>query len=180
MEMASAFSMIANLGVYNEPFYIQRIEDYQGNTLYENFYHGVQRLSQKSVYPLLDMMRGVVEGGTAARIRGMKFDHPAGGKTGTTNDFKDAWFNGFTKDISTSVWVGFDNNDPMNIKSGKGLTGASAAAPIWVFFMQKVLEGKSPVNFSVPEKVKFATVDVRPKRRARPIGKALIPSLLPN
>ena len=106
------------------------------------------------------MMQGVIDGGTGQIVRRMGFRHPAGGKTGTTNDFKDAWFNGFTKDISTSVWVGFDNNDPMNIKSGKGLTGASAAAPIWVFFMQKVLEGKSPVNFSVPEKVKFATVDV--------------------
>jgi len=91
----------------------------------------------------------------------MGFRHPAGGKTGTTNDFKDAWFNGFTKDISTSVWVGFDNNQPMKEKSGKGLTGASAAAPIWVYFMQKVLEGKSPVKFPVPDKIKFATVDVQ-------------------
>ncbi len=160
MEMASAFSMIANLGVYNEPFYIQRIEDYQGNTLYENFYHGVQRLSQKSVYPLLDMMRGVVEGGTAARIRRMKFDHPAGGKTGTTNDFKDAWFTGFTKDLSISVWVGYDDNEPMLDRKERGLTGSRAAVPIWVFFMQKALEGKSRVNFPVPEGIKFETVDV--------------------
>ena len=90
----------------------------------------------------------------------MGFKHPAAGKTGTTNEFKDAWFNGFTKDISTSVWVGFDNNDPMKNKSGKGLTGASAAAPIWVHFMQKALEGKTRVKFPVPDNIKFATVDV--------------------
>jgi penicillin-binding protein 1A len=91
----------------------------------------------------------------------MGFRHPAGGKTGTTNDFKDAWFNGFTKDISASVWVGFDDNKSMKGKSGKGLTGASAAAPIWTHFMQKALEGKSPVKFPVPDKIKFATVDVQ-------------------
>ena len=57
------------------------------------------------------MMQGVVERGTGRIVRRMGFKHPAAGKTGTTNEFKDAWFNGFTKDISTSVWVGFDNNN---------------------------------------------------------------------
>ena len=140
---------------------IQHIEDFQGNRLYENYYHGVQQFLPDSLYPLLNMMQGVVEGGTGRIVRRMGFRHPAGGKTGTTNDFKDAWFNGFTKDISTSVWVGFDNIKPMKVKSGKGLTGASAAAPIWVYFMQKALEGKSMVKFPVPEKIKFATVDVQ-------------------
>lgn len=160
-EVASAYSVIANLGIYNEPYMIQHIEDFQGNRLYEHYYQGVQQFLPDSLYPLLNMMQGVVEGGTGRILRRMGFRHPAGGKTGTTNDFKDAWFNGFTKDISTSVWVGFDNNKPMKAKSGKGLTGASAAAPIWVFFMQKALEGKSPVKFPVPEKIKFATVDVQ-------------------
>ena len=160
-EVASAYSVIANLGIYNEPYLIQHIEDFQGNRLYENYYHGVQQFLPDSLYPLLNMMQGVVEGGTGRIVRRMGFRHPAGGKTGTTNDFKDAWFNGFTKDISTSVWVGFDNNKPMKVKSGKGLTGASAAAPIWVYFMQKALEGKSMVKFPVPEKIKFATVDVQ-------------------
>ncbi|MBL7020491.1 MAG: PBP1A family penicillin-binding protein [Nitrospinaceae bacterium] len=160
-EAASAYSVIANLGIYNEPYLIQHIEDFQGNRLYEHYYQGVQQFLPDSLYPLLDMMQGVVEGGTGRVLRRMGFRHPAGGKTGTTNDFKDAWFNGFTKDISTSVWVGFDNNKPMKGKSGKGLTGASAAAPIWVYFMQKALEGKSPVKFPVPEKIKFATVDVQ-------------------
>lgn len=160
-EMASAYSVIANLGIYNEPYLIQHIEDFQGNRLYQHYYHGVQQFLPDSLYPLLNMMQGVVEGGTGRVLRRMGFRHPAGGKTGTTNDFKDAWFNGFTKDISTSVWVGFDNNKTMKKKSGKGLTGASAAAPIWVFFMQKALEGKNPVNFPVPKNIKFANVDVQ-------------------
>ena len=160
-EMASAYSVIANLGIYNEPYLIQHIEDFQGNRLYEHYYQGVQQFLPDSLFPLLNMMQGVIDEGTGKVVRRMGFHHPAGGKTGTTNDFKDAWFNAFTKDISASVWVGFDNNEPMRVKPGKGLTGASAAAPIWVFFMQKVLEGKSPVKFPVPDKIKFATVDAQ-------------------
>ncbi|MZG53846.1 MAG: PBP1A family penicillin-binding protein [Nitrospinae bacterium] len=160
LEIASAYSVIANLGIYNEPYLIQQIEDFQGNRLYEHYYQGVQQFAPDTLYPLLDMMQGVVERGTGRIVRRMGFKHPAAGKTGTTNEFKDAWFNGFTKDISTSVWVGFDNNDPMKNKSGKGLTGASAAAPIWVHFMQKALEGKTRVKFPVPDNIKIATVDV--------------------
>ena len=164
LEIASAYSVIANLGIYNEPYLIQQIEDFQGNRLYEHFYQGVQQFSPDTLYPLLDMMQGVVERGTGRIIRRMGFKHPAAGKTGTTNDFKDAWFNGFTKDISTSVWVGFDDNSSMITKSGKGLTGASAAAPIWVHFMQKALAGKTRVKFPVPENIKFVTVDVETGR----------------
>ena len=164
LEIASAYSVIANLGIYNEPYLIQQIEDFQGNRLYEHFYQGVQQFSPDTLYPLLDMMRGVVERGTGRVVRRMGFKHPAAGKTGTTNNFKDAWFNGFTKDLSTSVWVGFDNNDSMRTKSGKGLTGASAAAPIWVHFMQKALEGKTMVKFPVPDNIKFEMVDVETGR----------------
>jgi 1A family penicillin-binding protein len=160
-EVASAYSVIANLGIYNEPYLIQHIEDFQGNRLFEHYYQGVQQFLPDSLFPLLNMMQGVIQRGTGRIVRKMGFKHPSAGKTGTTNDFKDAWFNAFTKDISASVWVGFDNNESMKTKSGKGLTGASAAAPIWVHFMQKVLEGKNPVNFPVPEKIKFATVDVQ-------------------
>tara|TARA_Y100000590_G_scaffold85489_1_gene95575 strand:- start:935 stop:1720 length:786 start_codon:yes stop_codon:yes gene_type:complete len=164
LEVASAYSVIANLGIYNEPYLIQQIDDFQGNRLYEHFYQGVQQFSPDTLYPLLDMMQGVIERGTGRIVRRMGFKHPAAGKTGTTNNFKDAWFNGFTRDISTSVWVGFDNYDSMRTKSGKGLTGASAAAPIWVHFMRKALEGKTMVKFPVPENIKFETVDIETGR----------------
>ncbi len=159
LEMAGAYSVIANLGILNEPYVVERIEDFRGNTLYEHFYFGVQRFSQKSIYPLLDMMRGVMEEGTGRGIRRMGFRHPAGGKTGTTNDYKDAWFDGFTKDISASVWVGYDSNVAMIDRQGRGLTGGSAAAPIWAYFMKKGLQGKSHVNFPVPEGIRFAEID---------------------
>lgn len=159
IEMAGAYSVIANLGILNEPYLIDRIEDFRGNTLYEHFYFGVQRFSQKSIYPLLDMMRGVVEEGTGRVIRRMGFRHPAGGKTGTTNDYKDAWFDGFTKDYSASVWVGYDSNISMIDRNERGLTGGSAAAPIWAYFMKKALSGKSRVNFPVPEGILFVDVD---------------------
>ena len=159
LEMAGAYSVIANLGILNEPYVVERIEDFRGNTLYEHFYFGVQRFSQKSIYPLLDMMLGVVEEGTGSGIRRMGFRHPAGGKTGTTNDYKDAWFDGFTKDISASVWVGYDSNVSMIDRQGRGLTGGSAAAPIWAYFMKKGLQGKSQVNFPVPEGIRFAEID---------------------
>lgn len=159
LEMAGTYSVIANLGILNEPYLVERIEDFRGNKLYEHFYFGVQRFSQKSIYPLLDMMRGVVEEGTGRVIRRMGFRHPAGGKTGTTNDYRDAWFDGFTKDLSTSVWVGYDTNLPMIDRNGKGLTGGGAAAPIWAYFMKKGLRGKSRTNFPVPEGIRFAQVD---------------------
>ncbi|MEE8269407.1 MAG: PBP1A family penicillin-binding protein [Nitrospinaceae bacterium] len=159
LEMAGAYSVIANLGILNEPYLVDRIEDFRGNTLYEHFYFGVQRFSQKSIYPLLDMMRGVVEEGTGRVVRRMGFRHPAGGKTGTTNDYKDAWFDGYTKDFSVSVWVGYDSNIPMIDRNGRGLTGGSAAAPIWGYFMKKGLRGKSLANFPVPEGIRFVEVD---------------------
>lgn len=159
LEMAGAYSVIANLGILNEPYVVDRIEDFRGNTLYEHFYFGVQRFSQKSIFPLLDMMRGVVEEGTGRVVRRMGFRHPAGGKTGTTNDFKDAWFDGFTKDFSVSVWVGYDSNIPMIDRNGRGLTGGGASAPIWAYFLKKGLRGKSPVNFPVPEGIRFVEVD---------------------
>ncbi|NIQ02895.1 MAG: PBP1A family penicillin-binding protein [Nitrospinaceae bacterium] len=158
LEMAGAYSVIANLGILNEPYLVQRIEDYRGNTLYEHFYFGVQSFSQKSIYPLLNMMQGVVDEGTARVIRRMGFTHPAGGKTGTTNDYKDAWFDGFTRDMSASVWVGYDSNLPMVDRNGLGLTGGGAAAPIWAYFMKKALSNKNRVNFPVPEGIRFAHV----------------------
>lgn len=161
LEMAAAYSAIANQGLYNPPYFIQRIEDHNGNRFYEHFYHGVQRFSPKAVHPLLDMMRGVVDEGTGSIVRKLGFDHPAGGKTGTTNDFKDAWFDGFTKDLSAVVWVGYDHNQVMiDLTTRRGVTGSSAAAPIWALFMQKALQGKNKVNFPVPDGIRFEKVDV--------------------
>jgi penicillin-binding protein 1A len=159
LEMAAAYSVFANLGLWNQPYFIKKIEDFNGNRLHERFFRSVQKFPAKEIYPIVDMMMGVIEGGTGQSVRRMGFDRPAGGKTGTTNDGKDAWFIGFTKELSTAVWVGKDNNDSMVDANGREMTGGRGAAPIWTFFMEKALEGKEIKKFPVPEGIKFATVD---------------------
>ena len=155
LELASAYSTIANLGEHIDPFYVSKIEDYQGNILYEHFIEGEKRFEPEDVYPLLDMMQGVMNDGSGRVIRRMGFKHPAAGKTGTTNAFRDAWFTGFTKDLTTSVWVGYDDNESMYRPNEKGVTGAHAAAPIWGLVMEKALEGSEEVSFPVPSEIRF-------------------------
>ncbi|HIA32246.1 MAG TPA: PBP1A family penicillin-binding protein [Nitrospinaceae bacterium] len=159
LELASAYSVIANLGTYKEPFLVFRVEDYGGNTLYDHFIEKSKRFSEKEIYPLLDMMKGVVENGSGRVVRRVGFDHPAGGKTGTTNDFRDSWFTGFTKNYSTSVWVGFDDNSPLIGPNGRGLTGAHAAAPIWGRYMKKIHKNIKKKEFELPDDVRYEQVN---------------------
>jgi len=106
-----------------------------------------------TTYLVTDMMRDVLDTGTAAASRGMGFTLDAAGKTGTTNDQRDAWFVGFTPELLTVVWVGLDDNQPL------GLTGARAALPIWVEYMTRALAGRESVPFAIPEGVTFADID---------------------
>jgi len=161
LELASAFSVIANAGVYKKPYFIDKIESYDGKILYENFTHQIPRFSPNEIYPLMDMMRGVVENGSGRVIRKIGFEHPAAGKTGTTNDFKDSWFTGFVKEFTTSVWVGFDNNDSMIGPQGKGITGSQAATPIWALFMKQLMKGKEKSSFTLPPGIKFENVNFK-------------------
>ncbi|MGE3705530.1 MAG: penicillin-binding transpeptidase domain-containing protein, partial [Vicinamibacterales bacterium] len=107
-----------------------------------------------------NMMRSVMNEGTAAGARGMGFTLDAAGKTGTTNDLRDAWFAGFTPELLTVVWVGFDDNQPV------GLSGAQAALPIWTPFMRRALAGHPSASFDAPAGVTF--VDVCPDTGKRP------------
>ena len=160
LELASAYSTIANLGVHIEPFYVSKIEDYQGNILYEHFIENEKRFEPEAVYPLLDMMQGVMNDGSGRVIRRMGFNHPAAGKTGTTNAFRDAWFTGFTKDFTTSVWVGYDDNESMFRRNEKGVTGAHAAAPIWGLVMEQALKDSEEVKFPVPSGIRFEYANI--------------------
>ena len=100
------------------------------------------------------MMRSVLNEGTAASARAAGFTLDAAGKTGTTNDLRDAWFAGFTPELLTVVWVGFDDNQPV------GLTGAQAALPIWTEFMKRALAGHASVRPSTcPHGIEFADID---------------------
>ena len=160
LELASAYSTIANLGEHIDPFYVSKIEDYQGNILYEHFIEAEKRFEPEDVYPLLDMMQGVMDDGSGRVIRRMGFKHPAAGKTGTTNAFRDAWFTGFTKELTTSVWVGYDDNESMYRPNQKGVTGSHAAAPIWGLVMEQALMGSEQKIFPIPNEIRFEYANI--------------------
>jgi len=106
-----------------------------------------------TTYLVTNMMRSVLSEGTGVAVRASGFGLDAAGKTGTTNDLRDAWFVGFTPELLTVVWVGLDDNQ------GLGLSGAQAALPIWTAFMQRALAGHGDVAFKVPENINFVDVD---------------------
>ena len=108
------------------------------------------------------MMRSVVNEGTGASARGSGFTLDAAGKSGTTNDLRDAWFVGFTPELLTVVWVGFDDNTPL------GLSGTQAALPIWTEFMKRALAGHANRAFEAPEGVSFVEIDKDTGRLALP------------
>jgi penicillin-binding protein 1A len=105
------------------------------------------------------MMRGVVDHGTGAIVRRMGFDLPAAGKTGTSDDYHDAWFTGFTPTLCVSVWVGYDRGAGMRDTNRKGVTGARGAAPIWADLMLKATSGEPPREFAIPSDIQFQEVD---------------------
>jgi penicillin-binding protein 1A len=159
LEMASAFGTFSTGGVRHEPFWIRRIEDPLGRVLEEQIVRGQRTLDAGIGFQLVDMMRGVLTAGTGRIVRRMGFDLPAAGKTGTSDDFRDAWFTGFTPTLSVSVWVGYDRGISMRDVNGVGITGGRGAAPIWADFMIKATSGEPPREFTVPSDIRFETVD---------------------
>jgi 1A family penicillin-binding protein len=159
LEMASAFSTFATGGIRHEPFWIRRVEDPLGRVLEEQIVRGQRSLDAGIDFQIVDMMRGVLTEGTGRIVRRMGFDLPAAGKTGTTDDFRDAWFTGFTPTLSVSVWVGFDRGVSMRDANGIGITGGRGAAPIWADFMVKATSGEPPREFSIPSDIHFESVD---------------------
>ncbi len=159
LEMAAAFATFAAGGLAHEPFFIRRVEDFQGRILEERLLAGRRTLDAAMAFQVLDMMRAVLDEGTARVVRQMGFSLPAAGKTGTTDDFNDAWFSGFTPTLSVSVWVGFDRALSMRDSRGRGVTGARGAAPIWADFMLKATEGEPAREFPVPGNIRFVAVD---------------------
>src|SRR5262249_34593375 len=107
----------------------------------------------ETTFLVTNMMRSVLNEGTAASARSMGFTLDGAGKTGTTNDLRDAWFAGVTPELLTVVWVGFDDNQPV------GLSGARAALPIWAQFMARALAGHASLSFQVPEGISFVDID---------------------
>ncbi|MDZ7260985.1 MAG: PBP1A family penicillin-binding protein [candidate division KSB1 bacterium] len=159
LEMASAYAVFANGGIYRQPQIIKFVESSEGKTLFEFEEQSEKVVDAQSIYLVLDMMKGVLEDGTASSARWWGFDRPAAGKTGTTNDFRDAWFIGFTPQLVTAVWVGFDDNREMRDKQGRGITGSRGALPIWTLFMKNALQGEKYRDFPIPLGIVFVSVD---------------------
>ena len=129
---------------------------------------------QETTYLVTRMMESVLNEGTGAAARSMGFSVEAAGKSGTTNDTRDAWFAGFTPDIVTIVWVGYDDNSPVN------LPGSRAALPIWTEFMKAAVAGLGNRGFLPPEQgVVFVNIDKATGKRANPYcGKVFNESFL--
>lgn len=167
LEMTAAFGVFANHGVYVEPNSILRIDDKDGNIIEENMPLRREVLSEETSFIMTSMLQGVVDEGTGTRIR-QYFHLPAAGKTGTTNDFADAWFVGYTPHISTGVWVGFDNKT-VHFTNWDG-QGGRAAAPIWGRFMKYVYDDPSiamPLEyFQKPAGVTLDTICADTKKLA--------------
>jgi len=155
LELVNAYAVFANQGYLVEPAFITKIEDRFGNVL-EEMNPSRKRVVEKSTaYIMTSLMESVVKEGTGRRVR--KLNRPVAGKTGTTNDLQDAWFVGYTPRFITGVWVGHDSGRTL----GKGETGSRTASPIWLGFMQAILEGKPVRTFQVPEGVVFAKIDTK-------------------
>jgi 1A family penicillin-binding protein len=146
LELTAAFAMFPNGGLAVRPRGITRVVDADGGSAYENPPRSERVLSPQASYQMVSMLEDVIDRGTAAAARnwGIRFD--TGGKTGTTNDFKDAWFVGFSSSVVVGVWVGFDQ--PKTI--ARDAYGARYALPIWSDFMRRVSRARAPQPFTVP------------------------------
>jgi penicillin-binding protein 1B len=154
MEMAEAYSTIARQGARIAPRAIRFVTDDRGRELRGAGKAEPQQVfPQRDVYLLTHVMEGVVNRGTAAGARGLGFRKVAAGKTGTTNDKRDAWFIGFTPQTLALTWVGFDDNDPT------GLSGSDAAVPMWARYMNAVTAGHKNVGFAIPAGIVFTEID---------------------
>ena len=155
LEMVSGFSVFANGGARAEPFAVKLVKDSRGNILEQHVPQIGPVLPPATAYLMLSMLQDTINYGTAKVVRRLGFARPAAGKTGSTNDFTDAWFVGFTPSLACGVWIGFD--DPRTM--GKNMTGGLIAAPIWAGFMAEALEHAPPEDFQRPAGIVEVAID---------------------
>lgn len=155
IELVRAYSVFANGGQLVEPIFITKVTDREGKVLEENGPNLKQVLSPEIAYVVTDMLKNVVQSGTgraAARL-----GRRVAGKTGTTSEFRDGWFVGYTPDLIAGVWVGYDDQRSLGDKE----TGASTALPIWLAFMTEAIQGAGPHDFPVPDGIGWIEVNLR-------------------
>jgi penicillin-binding protein 1A len=152
-EMVGVYATLANGGVRMNSYFIKQVMDNAGVVIEKNEPYGEQALKPAVAYLMTSILQSVVEEGTAKKVS--ELGHHIAGKTGTTNSFNDAWFNGFTPDFVCGVWVGRDDNRPIGEKE----TGARAAIPIWFAFMKEALKNYQSREFEAPEDIVFERID---------------------
>lgn len=167
-EVAVAFSTLANQGLRVTPLTIKRVTNQEGETLERRAVQVEQAILPEDAYLLTHLLEGVIERGTGRSVRQKGFERPAAGKTGTTNDYGDAWFVGYTPDLVTVVWVGFDHREPIK------LSGGQAALPIWTEFMKRATAGRPVSGFTPPPGVTLVPIDRVTGFRATPYCPAVI------
>ena len=154
IEMASAYSVFPDQGVRMTPYNVIRVSDREGNVLEENRPEPKDAIRADTAYVMVNLLRGVVLHGTG--VKAASIDWPIAGKTGTTEEFSDAWFIGFDPDMTLAVWVGYDQRKSL----GPGMTGAEAALPIWMeIFKSYIGDRKDQPKFESPGNIVFVSVD---------------------
>jgi penicillin-binding protein 1A len=156
VEMTSAYSSFANQGVRMAPYAVRSVSDREGNVIEENRPEPHEALRADTAFLMAHLLEGVVQRGTAEAAKSLQW--PLAGKTGTMDEFTDAWFVGFDPNITVGVWVGYDEKKPL----GRGETGAQAALPIWMEFMRVYIDKRankqSPPQFEAPGNIVFVTL----------------------
>jgi len=157
LQMTSAYSAFANRGVRMAPYSVVSITDREGNVLEENRPEPHEAIRADTAFVMTTLLRGVVQRGTAQAAASL--DWPLAGKTGTMDEYTDAWFIGFDPNITVGVWIGYDEKKSL----GSGETGASAALPIWINFMRAYIDTradrKAPPQFEAPGNIVLVTLD---------------------
>lgn len=154
-DLVSAYSPLANAGMRTEGRTIIRVFDRNRKNWNENPSQVTPVLSPATAFVTTAMLKDVLNYGTAKGLKNFSRQHPAAGKTGTTDDYRDAWFVGYTPQLITGVWVGYDKPKP----GGRGFTGGAVSAPIWERFMRVASAGKPAADFARPEGVVSVTID---------------------
>jgi penicillin-binding protein 1A len=154
VEMTSAYSVYPNQGVRMRPYSVLKVTDREGNVLEENRPEPKDAIRADTAYVMTSLLRGVVQRGTAQKAAALNW--PIGGKTGTTDDYTDAWFVGFDPDITIGVWTGFDQKRTM----GPAGTGTESALPIWMDIMKAwIAKRAEPPTFDAPGNIVFMSVE---------------------
>ncbi|MSR25312.1 MAG: PBP1A family penicillin-binding protein [Nitrospiraceae bacterium] len=155
LEMVSAYAVFANQGYRLQPYSVATVQDANAQPLEQILFEPQQVITKETAYLITNVLEDVIQKGTGQLAK--TIERSVAGKTGTTNDFTDAWFIGYTPNLAAAVWIGFDDIRTL----GETESGAHAALPIWLEFMQAALPLVPPTPFEIPEDIRYARIDPR-------------------